>query len=203
MQRGDLPNPRNFATSENRQVLEHKAEIIYHKPPISKIHKTPTVQFETPTTTGPPATDPPKGGPHVDNKTEYCTEGLSYMSPTMIGQVIQEDLALGVTTELEAVKYITVNYGRPLLDNAALVEQHWPHAAPTNPANHHGTTNPHISPTTSIAMECAPQSKPMQTPFGAATTPVSNLTGPFSHHPTPSKGRRCSGPSAQSSSDFP
>ena len=68
----------------------------------------------------------------MDNKTEYYTEGLVAMSPTMIKQVIQEALGLGLQSELEVPKHITVNYGGPLLENAALVEKHWPIFATVN-----------------------------------------------------------------------
>ena len=49
-----------------------------------------------------------------------------FLSPKLISQIIQEAVDLGWNTELQVTKHITSNYGGSLLDNAALVEQHWP-----------------------------------------------------------------------------
>ena len=72
----------------------------------------------------------PHGGTRAHRESEYFAEGLAFMSPAMIHQVAQEALAIGWPTELEATEHITVNYGGPMLGNAAIVEQHWPLRAP-------------------------------------------------------------------------
>ena len=57
-------------------------------------------------------------------------DGLGTMSPLLIQQAIREAWDLGLSTELEASRHLTLTYGGLLLDNAALVEQHWPILGP-------------------------------------------------------------------------
>ena len=62
-------------------------------------------------------------------KEEYY-DGLTQMSPLLIRQAIQEATDLGLKTELEISKHLTLVYGGVLIENAALVEQHWPIMGP-------------------------------------------------------------------------
>ena len=48
------------------------------------------------------------------------------MSPVLIKQAIGECFDLGLKKELDVSKHLTVMYGGLLMENAVLVEQHWP-----------------------------------------------------------------------------
>ena len=63
----------------------------------------------------------PQGSAHLP-----YYDGLTSMSPTLIRQSILECLDLGLKTELEVAKHLTILYGGLLTENAALTEQHWP-----------------------------------------------------------------------------
>ena len=61
-------------------------------------------------------------------------DGLTTMPPTLIKQAIQDCLGLCLKKELDVFKHLTVSYGGLLMENAALVDQHWPpSSSPQNP----------------------------------------------------------------------
>ena len=136
------------------------------------------MQFNITPSSGPPVSDPPAGCLHIDNRGEYYTEGLVSMSPTMIRQVLQEALALGLQTELEVSKHITANYGAPLLENAALVEQHWPLAVNVTQASPPAVSHP----STGKTYDRAPSGH-----LPSPTTSINPLTA-ISHIPIPVPG---------------
>ena len=69
-------------------------------------------------------------------------DGLTQMSPLLIRQAIQEAFDLGLKTELEVSKHITLVYGGVLLENAALIEQHWPILGPQRCSSARGSQEP-------------------------------------------------------------
>ena len=135
-------------------------------------------------------------------------------SPHVIKQVAREALSLGLSAELEVSKSITRNYGGPLLENAAIAEQHWPIAASVNPAPNNitdptvphtpsgyinpwvATTGPglsHVSTSPPLLLESRSNNKPTETPAVADThgalfgnTPV--LSPPVMHEPFRTSG---------------
>ena len=90
-------------------------------------------------------------------------DGLTTMSPTLIKQAIFERLDLGLKTELEVSKHMTVLYGGLLMGNASLVEQHWPLA---------GSTRTPAQPTHFVQGPTAPRTTTTGPPYALGRAPT-------------------------------
>ena len=102
--------------------------------------------------------------------------GLTHMSPKLIQQAIQEAWGLGIRAELDVSRHLTALFGGSLLENAALIEQHWPLLGPQRDHAQPPVPTPSQNPVRTSPQIAEPFSTQRVNPFMATTLSSPTIT---------------------------